>query len=466
MTHNVIPVSYILTSPPGTYLPEPHVRATLDSINNNRLTIAAAGISERTTSMLNNLADETNRLDLFISEDQHDFTTVLEQALQEGISRHQEGITIIIDGKIELSEQTLPAIITEFENNPKCDFAVVNHASAENHSPCAFVLDMLQNPFYPLLTVLRNNLFQDRTSILLENLNFLSLSELLLRLSLQNEIKLLPPAYIKEFPANSRRTQKKNEQRIMDEESIVLEEYQKHFFDHQFKHLPIKELTSIYQHHITQVMELFKKLQNGILESVEDYDQHLFRYCLLALFSGETDNARQMMETSFSVVSERPALMRLYKQIVLNFPYQDHPVSGPEKISVIIPLFNQGHYLEEAVNSVVRQTWTNWEMIIINDGSTDQSFEIAKELVEKLNDSRIKLITQENRGKGATRNRGIIESNGEFIVTLDSDDMITPDYFAVAIGLMKKIQGPHGLHLKPLFSEKTTTLHGVMTMTS
>ncbi|WP_291325483.1 glycosyltransferase family A protein [Desulfovibrio sp. UCD-KL4C] len=437
MTEKATQLSYILISPPGIYLPEPFIRDLLNKIENNRLTIAAAALPDRSILMLERICKETNRLDLFIFEKQEDSTKALEKALQKEVTRHPTGLTVIIDGRIELSEQTTQTIITEFEDNPECVFAVVNQDSTERPSPCSFVLDMLQNPFYPLITILRNDLFQSQTTVFNEDLHFFALPELLLRLSSHTPIKILPPTCLQKIPAGSRRTKKENEQRIMDEENNVLEKYQKLFFERKFNQLSTKELAKTYQFHIKQVMELFKKIQEGILESVEDYDRHIFRYCLLALFSGETENARQMMETSFSVVSERPALMRLYKQIVLNFPVQDQPVSGPEKVSVVIPLFNQGHYLEEAVTSVVRQTWTNWEIIIINDGSTDNSYDTAKELLEKLNDSRIKLITQKNRGKGGTRNRGIKESNGEFVVTLDSDDMITPDYLAVSVNLMR-----------------------------
>ncbi|SDK78705.1 Glycosyl transferase family 2 [Maridesulfovibrio ferrireducens] len=438
MTNKTTPVAYILTCPPGTYLPEPRIRTILERIENNRLAISAAGVPERTVLMLQKLAKETNRLDLFLAPELSSSTVFLEKALQEELAHHPTGLTIIINGGADLSENAFPSAIADIKNSPNCGLAVVSHTPGKNPSSSSFVLDMLQNPFYPLLTILRNELLKPHTSILRENLFFFALPELLLRLSLQTKFKILPSTYIQKFPASSKRTQKENEQRIMDEENSVLEKYQKKIFERKFTTLPVRELTDIYQHHITQTMELFKKLQNGILESVEDYDQHIFRYCLLAIFSGETENARQMMETSFSVVGERPALMRLYKQIVLNFSLQNQPISGPEKVSVVIPLFNQGHYLEEAVTSVVRQTWTNWEVIIINDGSTDNSYDTAKELLERLDDSRIKLITQENRGKGGTRNRGIKESSGEFVVTLDSDDMITPDYFAVGISLMKK----------------------------
>ena len=438
MTNKTTPVSYILICPPGTYLPESRIKTTLDRIGNDCLAISAAGISERTVLMLQKLAKETNRLNLFLASELSSSTVVLQKALQEELARHPTGLTVIIDGGTDLSEGAFPSAIADLTNSPKCGLAVVSHTSGNTISSSSFVLDMLQNPFYPLLTILRNELLQPHTAILRENLFFFALPELLLRISLQTKIKCLPSTYIQKMPSSSQKTQKKNEQRIMDEESNVLEKYQKHFFERKFTILPVKELTDIYQQYITQTMELFKKLQNGILGSVEEYDRHIFRYCLLALFAGETESARQMMETSFSVVSERPALMRLYKQIALNFPLQDHSVSGAEKVSVIIPLFNQGHYLEEAIMSVTRQTWTNWEMLIINDGSTDNSYEIAKELVKRLNDNRIKLITQENRGKGGTRNRGIKESNGDFVVTLDSDDMITPDYFAESMSLMEK----------------------------
>lgn len=438
MTNNIAPVSYILTCPPGTYLPEMRVMDLLDNIGNNHLTVAVAGISARTASMLKNLASKTNRLELFISEGQQDYTTVLEQALQEEITRNPLGLTVLIHGRIELSKQKISVAITDFTNCQECGFAVASHAHEESISSCSFVLDMLQNPFYPLFIILKNELFKQHTTILRDGLFFFALPELLLRLSLQTKFKILPPLYLQNGSVRSPKNKNENEQRIMDEENSVLEEYQKYFFEHQFKLLPTKEFTSLYQYHTKQVVELLKNIQNEIPVSVEEYDNHIFRYCLLALFSGEVENACQIMETSFSFMSERPALMRLYKLIALYFPVKEHPVSGPEKISVVIPMYNQGHYLEETVMSVIRQTWTNWEMIIINDGSTDSSYEIAKELVGRLNDSRIKLITQENSGKGGARNRGIRESDGEFVITLDSDDMVTPEYFSESLKLMKK----------------------------
>ena len=83
-------------------------------------------------------------------------------------------------------------------------------------------------------------------------------------------------------------------------------------------------------------------------------------------------------------------------------------------VSVIIPCYNQGCYLSEALDSVMRQTYPNWECIIINDGSKDQTDAVAKEYCQK--DSRIRYISQENSGVIAARNRAVSESSGEFIL--------------------------------------------------
>jgi glycosyltransferase involved in cell wall biosynthesis len=98
-------------------------------------------------------------------------------------------------------------------------------------------------------------------------------------------------------------------------------------------------------------------------------------------------------------------------------------------ISVIITCYNYGKYLEESVESVVAQTFRDFEIIIVNDGSTDNSLIVAEELVIKYSGSvRIKLINQSNSGQPAiSRNNGIRESKGKYILCLDADDKIAPD---------------------------------------
>ena len=92
------------------------------------------------------------------------------------------------------------------------------------------------------------------------------------------------------------------------------------------------------------------------------------------------------------------------------------------KVSIIIPIFNVEKYLEQCLNSVINQTYTNLEIICVIDGSTDNSLEICREYAEK--DDRIIVIEQDNQGVSAARNTGIAAAQGEYTVFLDADDWI------------------------------------------
>lgn len=93
-------------------------------------------------------------------------------------------------------------------------------------------------------------------------------------------------------------------------------------------------------------------------------------------------------------------------------------------ISVIIPMYNTGDYIEQTVKSVLAQTYSKLEVVIVDDGSTDNSAEIVEAL--KMNDSRIKYIYQKNQGVSAARNNAIANSSGEYLAFLDSDDLWMP----------------------------------------
>ncbi len=92
------------------------------------------------------------------------------------------------------------------------------------------------------------------------------------------------------------------------------------------------------------------------------------------------------------------------------------------KFSVVIPIYNASAYLRECVDSVLRQTYDNYEIILVNDGSTDDSFEICKEYAAA--NRSIHAYTKENEGLSATRNYGLSVCQGDYIVFLDSDDYI------------------------------------------
>ena len=95
------------------------------------------------------------------------------------------------------------------------------------------------------------------------------------------------------------------------------------------------------------------------------------------------------------------------------------------KVSIITPLYNSEKYIAKTIESVQRQTYTNWEMIIVDDCSTDSTCEIVRKLSQ--NDERIKLFRQaKNTGAGAARTRAMQESTGRFIAYLDADDIWKP----------------------------------------
>ncbi|CAI9430269.1 hypothetical protein MSHRCOH1_08710 [Candidatus Ornithobacterium hominis] len=98
-------------------------------------------------------------------------------------------------------------------------------------------------------------------------------------------------------------------------------------------------------------------------------------------------------------------------------------------ISVIIPVYNVEEYLVECINSVLAQTYTNLEIILVNDGSTDSSGEICREYAKK--DNRIILIEKENGGLSDARNAGLDVCTGKYISFVDSDDIIHPGFISL-----------------------------------
>ncbi|WP_288373832.1 glycosyltransferase family 2 protein [uncultured Algoriphagus sp.] len=104
-------------------------------------------------------------------------------------------------------------------------------------------------------------------------------------------------------------------------------------------------------------------------------------------------------------------------------------------VSIIIPVYNKALFVSSTLESALGQTYPNTEIILVDDGSIDNSFEILKAYFEKYPD-RIVLINQENLGVSAATNRGIVASKGDYIQFLDADDLISPDKIEKQIGLL------------------------------
>jgi glycosyltransferase involved in cell wall biosynthesis len=102
---------------------------------------------------------------------------------------------------------------------------------------------------------------------------------------------------------------------------------------------------------------------------------------------------------------------------------------GRALVSVVIPCYNQAHFLSEAIESVLCQGYTNVEVVVVDDGSTDNASEVAS----RYERAGVRLIRQENRGVSAARNRGLDETQGEYVVFLDSDDRLLPGALEVGV---------------------------------
>ena len=98
------------------------------------------------------------------------------------------------------------------------------------------------------------------------------------------------------------------------------------------------------------------------------------------------------------------------------------------KISIIVPVYNVEGYLPACLESILAQTFSDFEVILINDGSADRSAKICREFAQK--DERIRLVTQENKGQALARNLGLDYAQGEYITFIDADDRVASHYLA------------------------------------
>lgn len=128
-------------------------------------------------------------------------------------------------------------------------------------------------------------------------------------------------------------------------------------------------------------------------------------------------------------------------------------------VSVIMPAYNAEKTILQSINSVINQTYTNWELIIVDDGSNDESLEIIKNVKEK--DKRINFYqNKKNLGVSETRNKGITKSKGNLIAFLDSDDLWVHTKLEIQINKMKKLNSDFSFTSACFINEESKMLEG------
>jgi glycosyltransferase involved in cell wall biosynthesis len=136
----------------------------------------------------------------------------------------------------------------------------------------------------------------------------------------------------------------------------------------------------------------------------------------------------------------RKKFIKKYEKHLPNILENNFPIITPNKqlplVSVVMPVYNYGKMFHKSIESVFNSTYKNIELIIVNDGSTDEY--VLKKLDSLSNHPNIKIIHQENGGPSNARNNGIKNSNGVYILPLDSDDMISPEYIQTCVNIIKR----------------------------
>lgn len=129
-----------------------------------------------------------------------------------------------------------------------------------------------------------------------------------------------------------------------------------------------------------------------------------------------------------------------------------HGESGVPLISVIIPCYNHGHYLPDALQSVLAQTLADWEAIVVDDGSSDNTAEVARRYAAR--DGRIRYLHQENRGLSGARNSGIRAAQGQFLAFLDADDAWEPQFLETCADALRAHPAWAGVYTLTLFVDE------------
>lgn len=410
------------------------------------------GLDQRTADSLTELFAENPRLKRGPMDSAAKGGALLNTALQQAQGEH----IVYIDCRAYLKPGALQKILHKINTNPAAamfvpqpeDSGLLARVTDQNQSFDLLAL-LLRKPT-PFAVVTWNAELHERLGMFEASLNFTMLNDFLIRIACQHPLFAFDPSLanlssLQLFP--DKNTRHILEQKALDEENRVFDAALERMIAGELPGFSRAVQSQEMNRHAKVAMEQLRSLQNNNDYSPQELVHSTFAYALLTLRFGQFDNARETLGTIITLASEQLDITRLYKWLLLNDRSASNAVAAATRItaeaeapvvSVYTPLYNQGHYLTETVASVRAQSYPHWEMLIINDGSSDDSFEVAQRLLATINDPRIRLVSHENRGKGATRNRGVAETSGTYLVCLDSDDLLAPNYFAIGVELLAK----------------------------
>ncbi len=116
--------------------------------------------------------------------------------------------------------------------------------------------------------------------------------------------------------------------------------------------------------------------------------------------------------------------------------------------SIVIPTFNRANFIENTIESILQQEYDNYELLVVDDGSTDNTKEIVNTIIEKNPEKKIRYILQKNSERGAARNNGLKASTGDYLIYMDSDDTLYKNHLSVANEFIRDHRSPEVFHLR------------------
>lgn len=198
-------------------------------------------------------------------------------------------------------------------------------------------------------------------------------------------------------------------------------------FDHNQKGSFSKKLNQILQLHKTDL----QRISDNAVKRIDDY----FNYENIYL------QKKKVIDLVYANCTSSLSSFPFTRKLTNTESTEVVSKNTPSSLSVVIPYYNAGKFLPDTINSILNSSYPLHEIIIVNDGSTEQtSIDI---LTKYKSDNRFKVISTDNKGVGAARNKGAEEATGDYIAFLDADDLIHPDYYSKAIRALSAYQNVH-----------------------